>query len=126
MGDRCYMEVRTLEEHRKVFEDLGFDEVTEEGDGLVRLVDQEANYAHNDQLPTNIPYIAYNAAGGDYGESGYVCDGKDFREISVNKEFIPIIEVEDDGKLNRGQFKNIQKWLALKKKVDLLFKMRTT
>ena len=129
MGDRCYMEVTTLEEHRKGFEDLGFDEVDEEHDGIVKLVDQAANGAPFDEMPTGvngIPYISYNAAGCAYGEYGTVCDGENYLEISVNREFIPVVEIENDGKIQRGQWKNIREWLKIKKKVELIFKMRMT
>lgn len=45
------------------------------------MVDEEANYAHCGDMPTDIPYHGIHGAGGDYGSGACVCDGHDYAEV---------------------------------------------
>ncbi|NBU11829.1 MAG: hypothetical protein EBS84_22995, partial [Proteobacteria bacterium] len=69
MGDRCYMQVTCRRQDIPEFEALGFHlEFEQSPDSpIVELIDEEANYAHADQLPTDIPFTAWHGAGGNYG-----------------------------------------------------------
>jgi len=87
MGDRCYMEVRCKKLHAPIFEKLGF-KLHEEGyDGhpeLVELADEQANYAHGDRLPMDIPYFGWHTAGGEYGAEAFACDGRKYFEVGID------------------------------------------
>lgn len=124
MGDRCYMKVITMEENAYLFKEIGFCEENIEN-GVAELVDFEANYAHGDEMPA-VPYIAYNAAGGDYGDGCEVCDGDKTMTASVNKEWVCVVEVDDDGNVVKDQLKYMRGFVKFRKKVELMFKMRRT
>jgi hypothetical protein len=88
MGDRCYMSVTCRRQDRDRFEKLGFVlEFEQSPDSLViEMADQEANYALAGQLPTNIPYTAWNGAGSNYGDGKMACDGKQYAEVSAHQD----------------------------------------
>jgi len=60
------------------FRDLGFRIIEREG-ALAELEDNEANYAHDAKLPTDIVYTGHHGAGGDYEGGDIACDGKGVR-----------------------------------------------
>lgn len=85
MGDRCYMTVRCRKVDAHIFEELGFrDDSDTQGrineTGIVVLVDEQANYAHSGDLPTNIPWTGRSEAGGSYGAVEWACDGNALKE----------------------------------------------
>ena len=84
MGDCCYMSVTCRREDEDKFEGLEFASEFEISPGclVVELVDAEANYAHHDEMPANIPYIATYSAGSNYGAGSIACDGKTYVEIA--------------------------------------------
>jgi len=88
MSDRCYMHVTCRRQDRDRFEALGFVLEYESGPEslIVELADPEANYAHTGELPTNIPYSAYNGPGSEYGECKMVCDGEEFVEVCATRD----------------------------------------
>lgn len=126
MGDRSRMQVTTLEEHVPFFKDLGFTDECDIDNGVAYMVDYEAAGGHYDDMPNEIPFIAYYEAGSEYGAGGIVCDGEDAVEVSVNKEYMPVVEVENDGKIRKEQLKAAGDFWKLEKKVRLLFKIRQT
>ena len=81
------MQVTCRRQDTKRFDDLGFTEQDPYGDPpkgdpspIVEMVDQEANYAHYEEMPTDIPYYGFNGAGDNYGASVFACDGKQYAE----------------------------------------------
>ncbi len=88
MGDRCYMHVTCRREDVAQFEELGFHlEFESSPESLVvEMADEEANYAHTDEMPTHIPYIAWNGKGSEYGECKLVCDGQEFIEAPATSD----------------------------------------
>ena len=80
MGDRCYMEVYCRRCDVARFEDLGFVDEGDEGEG-VRMVDEEANFAHSGHMPTDIPWHGHSSDGADYGAASYACDGQQLHEV---------------------------------------------
>ncbi|MCX6896788.1 MAG: hypothetical protein NTZ16_15115 [Verrucomicrobia bacterium] len=88
MGDRCYMSVTCRREDQARFEELGFVlEVEPTSESLViEMVDEEANYAHADQMPTDIPYTAAHGGGSNYGAGNIACDGKEFAEVAATND----------------------------------------
>lgn len=85
MGDRCYMHLTCRREDRELFEDIGFfleyDQPPERP--ILEMVDEEANYAHCDEMPKNVAYYGYNGAGGNYGQSSFACDGRRYAEVET-------------------------------------------
>lgn len=88
MGDLCYMTVTCRRQDQKRFEALGFhveyveDNETQTGE-TIALVDEEANYGHCGNLPTDIPWTGEHAEGGDYGPAVLACDGKEICEAEA-------------------------------------------
>ena len=87
MGDRCYMSVTCRRQDRARFEELGFDlECESSPESLViEMADEEANYAHTDEMPTNIPYYGINGAGSNYAAGDSACDGKEYAEVETGQ-----------------------------------------
>ena len=85
MGDRCYMHITCRREDQELFQQIGFHlEFDQSPDAsVIEMVDEEANYAHYDEMPTNIPYYGYNGAGGNYGQSSFACDGRHYAEVET-------------------------------------------
>ena len=90
MGDRCYMEVRCLAKDKALFEELGFVSQDPEGCVVIDMVDEEANYAHSSEMPTNVPWIAEADAGDEYSACASCCDGENSIEVSRDGEFIMV------------------------------------
>ena len=123
MGDRCYMEITCRCEDMGRFETLGFTaQKTDTASPLVVMVDDEANYAHYDKLPTDIPYLGFNGAGSEYGPGNVVCDGKLCAEVDVGQGggFV----VDWDEARNRPfarSLKTIRRYLKTRKIVTEMF-----
>ena len=88
MGDRCYMSVTCRRIDQDQFATLGFqiDFDIDPASPIVEMIDDEANYGHYDEMPTNIPYTAQYSSGSNYGPGSIACDGKQFEEISATTE----------------------------------------
>ena len=88
MGDRCYMSVTCRREDKARFKELGFQLEFDEdkNNPVIEMIEEEANYAHYDEMPTDIPYYGSNAAGSDYGPFNMVCDGKDLEEVPASTD----------------------------------------
>jgi hypothetical protein len=88
MGDRCFMQVTCRRQDIAEFEALGFHlEFEPSPDSpVVELIDEEANYAHADQLPTEVPFLASHGAGGNYGDGKIVCDGNQYAEVGATSD----------------------------------------
>ena len=81
------MEIRCRKEHASRFVDLDFSNWSAERiqpEGVVTMVDEEANYAHTGEMPTDIPWEGWSD-GGSYGSFLYACDGKALCEVSVGE-----------------------------------------
>ena len=82
MGDRCYMQIKCRKQDVPVFEEIGFQVDDSEVNGeSVHMFEEEANYAHSGDMPTDIPWTGSSGAGGSYGPSEYACDGKELVEV---------------------------------------------
>ena len=88
MSDHCFMQITCRREDQARFEALGFhNECKSSTDGsVVDLLDEEANYAHHDQLPQDIPYYGYHGAGGEYGAYDLACDGQTYAEVETGRD----------------------------------------
>jgi len=125
MGDRCYMEITCRREDQGRFEALGF---TAQGSAspFVEMVDDQANYAHYGNLPTDIPYHGHFGAGSEYGPGKVACDGKSLAEVDTGQSggFV----VDWDEKRNRPSLRSlkaIRRYLKTRKKVGERFTQTT-
>jgi hypothetical protein len=102
MGDRCYMRIECRNEHAPVFEKLGFVKQDATSPGVVEMVDEEANYAHDGKLPESVPYRGWHSAGGDYGACAFACDGRKLSFTDTDSNGEPIVRVGKRGKPIKG------------------------
>jgi hypothetical protein len=85
MEDRCYMSVTCRRQDKERFEAVGFhlDFESSPESLVIEMVDEEANYAHSSEMPTDIPYYGFNGAGSNYGDGKIACDGKKCAEVET-------------------------------------------
>jgi hypothetical protein len=88
MSDHCHMSVKCRREDRARFEALGFQIAwgEKENTPVIEMIDEEANYAHYNDMPANIPYYGTWAAGDNYGPGRLVCDGKNYETVAANDD----------------------------------------
>jgi hypothetical protein len=79
------MRINCRREDQQLFERIGFhlDFDQAPDSPIIEMVDDEANYAHYDEMPTKVPYHGYNGAGGNYGQSSFACDGRRYAEVET-------------------------------------------
>ena len=92
MGDRCYMEITCHKQDQERFTALGFvaQDWKQDNSALVVVVDEQANYGHCGDLPTDIPYHGFSGSGGDYGEAVFACDGTRYAEVETGRPHLPV------------------------------------
>ena len=124
MGDRCYMQVTCRREDLPRFEPLGFRLEFEQTTNcpIVELVDEEANSAHNGDLPTDVPFLASHGPGGNYGSGLIACDGKCFAEVEAGHEggFV-LWWTKASNRPTAESVKSVQRYLAVHRQVQRLF-----
>lgn len=123
MGDRAYMELRCLKKDVPAFEDIGFKvDDTNSGDppDMVRMVDEEANYGHCDDmrcLDAGIPFIAWHGEGDCYGSAEYCSDGKRFGEMSMDRDGEYVVPVDPEtGMVREGCLAGAVEYIKLRRK----------
>ena len=129
MGDRCHMRITCRRKDQQLFERIGFhlDFDQTPDSPLIEMVDEEANYAHYDEMPTNIPYSGHNGAGGNYGECSFVCDGRRYAEVATG--FDGGFVVQWDSTKNRPAAESLRavcRFLRVYKKVQAKFEKLST
>lgn len=125
MGDRCYMKVICRRQDRERFEKLDFCLEYEESptSPVIEMLDQEANYAHEDQMPTDIPYRGYHDAGGEYGAEAFACDGKEHASVEIGHWGGFVVDWnEADETPSSKSLHEIRHYVRIRKAVDELFK----
>jgi len=124
MGDRCWMRLECRKEHAPVFEKLGFAEQEETAHGVVEMVDEEANYAHDGKLPKSVPYLGWHSAGGDYGACAFACDGRKLLFTDTDNNSEPIVRVGGGGKPIRGDMAVFRRYEACEKRAKKLLGLK--
>lgn len=97
MGDRCHMEVNCRRCDAHMFEKIGFAIEGTDDDGSVYLYDDDANHAHCNEMPTNIPYTGMNGPGDDYGPAVFACDGDTYAEMECLHSGVPAVTFDEEG-----------------------------
>ena len=124
MGDRCYMQVTCRRQDQSRFEELGFSlEFEQSADSpIVELIDEEANYAHADELPTEVPFLAQHGAGGNYGDGKIACDGNHCAEVGATSDgFVVAWDAQANGP-TQASLDNIRHYFAVHAAVKKMFK----
>jgi hypothetical protein len=124
MGDRCYMSVTCRRQDQQRFEELGFRlELEQSTDApIIEMVDEEANYAHDDEMPKDIPYTAWNLAGTNYGDGKIACDGKVFAYVSANVDGYVVCWNKRTNQPTKQSLENIRHYLVVHQRLQKLFK----
>ena len=122
------IDIETLDEHIPVFKDLGFCVVhTNNGNGVVNMNVSHITHDNWMKFPrenSGVPFIGHMIE--DQYHTALYCDGTEYTELYVNENGLPTIVMEPDGTLNEDDIRQAREGLALKNKIELLFKMRTT
>ena len=143
MSDRCYMEITCRKQDVARFEklgfkildngnlegcvlaDLGLGTLNEDKDsGLVSMHDEQANYGHSGQLPTDIPYIGGHGPGGEYGPCRFACDGRKYMEVEASQDGEPVARVSAGGKVDRRKLKQVEAYQACLKRAKKALGMK--
>ena len=125
MGDRCYMSVTCRREDKARFEELGFEVESETSPEslIIEMVDQEANYAHADQMPKDIPYTCWHGAGGNYGDGKIVCDGRAYAEVCANNDGFVLAWDYQKMRPRHKSILQVRRFIKLEKRVQARFKV---
>lgn len=126
MGDRCaaYVTCRQLDVPK--FREEGFDEDYDEGDGLVRLSNEQANYGGTEALTAlakqSVVFFGHHEAGGSYGPCVFASDGRRYVEAMSSKiDGDPVARVLPRGRVNTGDVrKAVRYFKALREAQRLL------
>jgi hypothetical protein len=86
------------------------------------MIDEEANYGHYDEMPTNIPYYGSYSAGSNYGPGRVVCDGKDCEEVAASSDGFVVGWNYRSGLPQLKSILRIRRYVRLERRVKKLFK----
>jgi hypothetical protein len=88
---------------------------------VIELIDNEANYAHCDKMPTDIPYYGSYGAGSCYGPGNVVCDGQDYEEIPASIDGYVLAWNYRFGLPKLKSIRRIRHYLKLERRVQKMF-----
>lgn len=85
MSDYCHMHIVCRRKDQDLFEGIGFrlDFERTPNSPVIEMVDEQANHAHCDEMPTNVPYHGHNGNGDNYSDGLFACDGKRYAEVEA-------------------------------------------
>ena len=125
MGDRCYMSVTCRRQDQSRFEALGFvleSEASPESP-VIEMSDMEANYAHAEEMPTDIPYYGIYGAGSNYGPGNVACDCRNYVEVGTGQDSGFVVDWDyRKRKPTARSLKRIRAYLAVDKKARAIIK----
>ena len=121
MGDRAYMEVVCLRENASQFEDLGFCEQdwrTDLPEGVAFLVDEEANYGHDEAIRSlsaeGLAFCARHDEGGEYHAAVIASDGSRFCSVeTLFGDGRPHVPVQPDGTVDGDAMRNATEYYLI-------------
>lgn len=121
MGDRAYMEVVCLRENVSQFEDLGFCEQdwrTDLPEGVAFLVDEEANYGHDEAIRSlsaeGLAFCARHDEGGEYHAAVIASNGARFCSVeTLFGDGRPHVPVQPDGTVDGNAMRNATEYYLI-------------
>jgi hypothetical protein len=124
MGDRCYMHITCRRKDQELFEAIGFHIDLDHGPEkpVIDMVDDEANYAHCDEMPKNVPYFGHNGHGDNYSDGIFACDGRCYTEVEAG--YAGGFVVAWNTKTNqpdRKSLRAVRRYLSVRDKVRKMF-----
>lgn len=124
MGDRCYMSVTCRRQDKERFEALGFQIAYGEDKNtpIIEMIDEEANYGHCDEMPTDIPYYGSYSAGSNYDPGRMVCDGQDYEDVPAGSDGYVVAWNYRSGLPRLKSILRIRRYISLERRVRKLFK----
>ncbi len=124
MGDRCYMSVTCRRQDQARFEALGFQIgfADDQNTPVIEMIDEEANYGHCDEMPTDIPYYGAYGAGSNYGPGSVVCDGQAYAEVPASADGFVLSWNYRWGLPKLKSIRRIRRYLKLERRVNKLFR----
>ena len=124
MGDRCYMSVTCRRQDKARFEELGFQIEFDANKNcpVVEMIDEEANYGHCDEMPTDIPYYGSYGAGSNYGPGNVVCDGRDYEEVPASTDGFVLAWNYRFGLPKFKSILRIRRYLKVERRVKKMFR----
>jgi len=102
MGDRSHMVVYCRKQDVKRFEKMGFGWSSEDETpkGIIAEMEDEANYGHDGEMPKDIPYFGWYAAGMNFDAHQLACDGKVYAEALCMNDGTLVVRLDEDGSTN--------------------------
>jgi hypothetical protein len=118
------MEITCRRADQGRFEALGF--TAQESDNssspFVVMVDEEANYGHSGNLPTDIPYHGFNGPGGNFGDGVCACDGRVYADVDTGHAGGFVVDWDEVNQQPTSRsLETIRRYLTTRKKVGELF-----
>ena len=103
MGDRSHMVIycrkQDVERFQKLGFKLGFDESADDK-VVVEMEDDQANHGNAGEMPADIPYFGWYAAGVSFYARQLACDGKVYAEALCMNDGTLVIRLDEDGSTN--------------------------
>ena len=120
MGDRCYIRIVCRQQDQKRLEDNGYFCETENADGTVYMVCEEANYGDNDlreELASEgIPFFGWHGSGGGYGPCVFAAaDGKHIEAETNFDDSGPVAVIREDGTPDPTDVQNAREYYRVLK-----------
>ena len=117
MGDRCGMTLCCREEHRGILEEIGFHVVESGADGL-HMEAAEMNYGGDSEMrelaAKGIPFYSVHAAGAEYGDGRFACDGRSLIHVDcLHGGGPPAVEVDEHGDPDPDQLRLVSDYYAV-------------
>jgi hypothetical protein len=118
------MRLTCRRQDQKVFEEIGFHPDFDESPDtpIIEMVDEEANYAHYDEMPTDVPYRGCYGAGGNYGPGSFVCDGRRYAEIETGYDGGFVVQWDEKKQKPTPQsVSSIRRYLKVRQRTQVVF-----
>ena len=84
--------------------------------------DPESNYAHESDMPDDVPWIGEHDSGGGYGSMRVACDGNEIKSIGLFENDIVVMWDEEDNCPCPESVRNAREFIAFEKKVEEILK----
>jgi hypothetical protein len=118
------MEITCRRADQGRFEALGFtaQEANNATSPFVVMVDEEANYGHSGNLPTDIPYHGFNGPGGNFGDGVCACDGQVYADVDTGHGGGFVVDWDEEKQQPTPRsLETIRRYLTTRKKVGEMF-----
>ena len=126
MGDRCHLQVRTLNALAHLFEELGMLVESEDEPHEVELVDEQANFGLGEELErlarSGVVFLADQGAGEQYGPALVASDGSgELVTVEASWDGDPLVRCDPDtGRPVPEELANVEKYVETAKQAEAI------